>query len=159
MGAPYNYLQDKAEQAVRAVIVAAVTGIPDAQVFTSFVSGYDDAQGTHSVLISAEGGLEDGFGSGNYRISVRVQVRSNIDQDVTGEGGTEVATHRSNVGKVFDALLVPSVTLSASLSAAVTDFTVLNSIELRLGRQRVENRKAISELMLEFTAVPSDVTV
>ena len=157
MAAPYSAIGTKAEEAVRAVIIAAVTGIADAQVFVSFQSGGSTVMSTHSVAITSEGAIEDGHNSGNWRMSVRVEVMSNLDQSVEGEGGTEAATHREYAGKVFDALSVDSATLAASLSSAVTDFFVQDSISIRHGRQRVENRKAISEMMLEFSAIPSDV--
>lgn len=157
MAAPYNLLCDKAEQAIKAVIVAAATGISDDQIFTAFNSGNDDTIGTHSVSIVCQGGIEDGFNTGNYRLTATVTVESNLDQDVEDEGGTEVTTHRQYVGKVFDALTVDPATLATSLSSAVSDFYVYGSIIVSLGSNMVENRKAISEFSLEFTAVPSDL--
>jgi hypothetical protein len=153
--APYNAIEDKAELAVQAVIRAAATGVPDAQVFTTFQSGYDTPTGTHSVSVTCEGGLEDGFGTGAHRLSIRVQVSSNLDQSVTDEGGDEVSTHRTYAGKVFDAISIDSATLAASLTSSVADLTVFDSIAIRHGRLSVRDRKAVSEMMLEFTAIPS----
>ena len=156
MAAPYNSLSTKVEKAFQAVIIAAATGIPDDQVFIAFQSGYDTPVGPVSVGISCEGGIEDGFGSGNYRLSVRVVVSSTLDQDVTDEGSTEAETHQSYVGKVFDALCTTDI--ADSLTSAVDDFKAYGSINRRIGRNRVENRKAVAEMMLELSCAPSDIT-
>lgn len=155
MAAPYSDIQEKAEQAIQAVIIAAATGIPDAQVFTAFQSGADAAIGPTSVAITCEAAVQDVFGENCHRLSVRIEVMTNLDQSVQDEGGTEATDHSTSVAKVFDALWDDA--LSTSLTDAVSDFTVFNSIGRVPGSRRVENRKAISEMLLEFTAVPSDI--
>lgn len=156
MGAPYNLIPDKAEQAIQAVIRAAGTGIPNDQVFASFAQGTETI-GPNHVRIEAQPGIERPQNSGVYRLSVVIQVQSNLDvDDETAPGTNPVTTHRDLAAKVFDALF--TTTLAQDLSDAIDDFYVFPSVERRLGRQRVENRKAVSEILLEFTAAPSDIT-
>lgn len=154
MVAPYNLIQDKAEQALQILIRNAATGVDSDQVFTGFNSG-STSVAAHSVSIVGQGAIETAIRSENFQVSVLVTVMSNLDQDVQDEGGDEVATHRQIAGKVFDVLCDSD--LATNMSAALEDFTVFDCVQRRSGRQRVENRKAISEMLLEFPAAPSDI--
>lgn len=152
---PANAIQDKAERAIQAVIRAADTGIPDAQIFTAFSSGYDEKVAANSVRIEAESAIEDGHNSGNYRMTVRVSVETNLDQDEVEVGGDEDNDHMLLSGAVFDALCDDE--LAEELSVAVSDFHVFDSIVRSFGRRAIEHRKATSEMTLEMSCVPSEL--
>jgi predicted PilT family ATPase len=154
MTAPYNSLDTKAENAVRQVIVNAATTIPDAQILTSF-EGNDTVVAPHSVIINCVGGIEDGHNSGNERLSITIKVKSSLDYSASTDQDPALV-HQVFAGRVWDA--IKSTTLAADMSAAVGDFYVFDSIQRRRGRTRVENRKAISEMLIEFTAAATDMT-
>ena len=158
----YNDLNEKAEAAIIAVIVAANTGIEEAQIFGSY-SDDSKFKGAASISIQAQGGAEDGFGSGNERLTFAIKVASNgdrlIDTDTQEDeaSGLSLTRHRATCAKVFDVLKQSSATLAAALSAAVTDFYVFPSIEIRRGPSRVNKRKFESEMSIEMTCAPSDI--
>lgn len=154
MAAPYNLIEDKAERALQILIQNAATGIDSDQVLTGFNSGATSV-GDHFVSIIGQGAIETAIRSENFQVSVIVTVQSNLDQSVTDEGGDEVDTHRELAGKVFD--VICDTDLAINMSAAIEDFTVFDCVQRRMGRQRVENRKAISEMILEFPAAPSTI--
>jgi len=158
----YNDLNEKAEAAIIAVIVAANTGIEEAQIFGSY-SDDSKFKGAASIAIQAQGGAEDGFGSGNERLIFAIKVASNgdrlIDTDTQEDeaSGLSLTRHRATCAKVFDVLKQSSATLAAALSAAATDFYVFPSIEIRRGPSRVNKRKFESEMSIEMTCAPSDI--
>lgn len=159
----YNDLPEKAEAAIVAVIIAAQTGVPDDQVFGSFT---DDAKtkGESSIHVESHGGTEDGVGSGNERLTFAVKLKSNADRrqddstEAEEETGTPLARHRLRAAKVFDVLKQSSTALAQQLSDAVPDFYVFDSIEVRRGPSRIENRKFVSEMTIELSCAPSDLS-
>lgn len=156
----YNDLAEKGEAALQAVIRAAATGIDALQVFTSF-SDDGDTMGAASIAINCLGGVEDGFGSGNERLSFSIKLKSSADRvetdGVLEEPGAPKARHRALLAKLVDVLKQEPDDLAAALTAAVEDFTAFASIEVRRGPLKTENRKFVSELLVEFACAPSDV--
>lgn len=159
--AEYNDLAEKGEAALQAVIREAGTGIDALQVFTSF-SDDGETMGPACVSINCVGGLEDGHGSGNERLSFSIKLKSAADRvETDGEledPGAPKARHRLLLAKLVDVLKQPPDELAADLTDAVEDFTVFDSIVFRRGALRTENRKFVSELMVEFSCAPSDVS-
>lgn len=159
-------LGEKAEAAVKAVIASALaalelatpgsTHIAATQIFTAFSDNLEVIRGDH-VSVNCLGGAEDGHKSGNERLLVSVKVRTPADiaEPDTEAPGARRARHRTNAGQVFDAL--KTTTIAADLSAAVSAFTVFNSVRFRRGASATVNRFFQSELILDFACAPSAI--
>lgn len=154
MGAPYTDLGEKGELALKAVLIAAASGIPDDQIFTSFSDDAETAGPAH-VVINCMGGLEDGINSGNERLGFSIKIKSNADRLTDELAGTPRLRHLDYVARIVDQL--KDTTLAALLSAAVVDFFVFNSITRRRGPMKTEDRKFVSEFILDFSCAPSDI--
>lgn len=156
----FNDLAEKAEAALQAVLRAAKTGVDALQVFTSFE---DDGATTAAecLVINCLGGLEDGHGSGNERLSFSIKLRSAADRVETDgtleEPGGPRTRHRSRWAKICDALKAEPDALALALTEAVDGFTVFPSIEFRRGPSRTGQRKFESEALLTFSCAPSDI--
>ena len=160
MSAPYRSLEQKAESAIREAIIAAATGLSDGDITTSFTSA-NKGSGQNHVTINSTGGIEDGYNSGNYRLTVEVRVFGKADEDDTRDGAGDIidttpAAFQALTGKVMDALY--DTALAATLSAAVADFTVFNSIVRRMLPTSVQNRQFACGVALEFSCCPSDIS-
>lgn len=160
MAAPYRSLEQKAEAAIKAVIEALSTGMAADDVTTSFTTA-NKTGGQNHVTINCTGGIEDGHNSGNMRLTVDVRVFGKADEDETLDGAgavidTTPAAFQTLTATVMDALY--DTALASTLSAAIADFTVFNSIVRRILPTVVNNRQFACGVSLEFSAAPSDIS-
>lgn len=141
MAAPYSNILTKLETAAQ--VVYAATASPATQ-FT----GIDDATRTvPNVTFIAELGDEFPQASGNYNVTLRIQVVTNVD-----DSGAN--THAALAATVFDVFLMDN--LAATLSATATDFHVIG-IKNPRHSERTEARLHISELTLECLSCATDL--
>lgn len=98
------------ELAVKAIIDAGALGV------ATFIGQDSHNQVRPSITIYAERGDELFIGSGNYRASVTVQVRSNASD-------TSEEMHRQRVGNVFDLVRVDDLASTLSGNSDVYVFS------------------------------------
>lgn len=141
MGAPYNNLLTKLEAAAEAYYAATVTS-----PLTTFTGIEDATRTVPNVTFIATQGSEFPQGSGNFTVTLQMQVVTSIDE-------TTIANHKTYVARAFDAFMMDD--LSTQLSAQATDFFVLGVNNPRIS-ERTEARLQISELELDCYACATD---
>lgn len=154
MPAPYNDLGEKAELALAAVLTAALTGV--ANIFTSFQDALETPKEASWVSIQCLGGPEDSSNSGNELLTFSVKVGTSATLAEGELPGAARTRHRTNCAKVFD--VIKDTGLAASWSAGLADFTVFGDITVRRGANRIEDNWFVSELLVQATCAPSDIT-
>lgn len=143
----YNDLFSKVEEALKVVVDAA--GL-DSGVTVNTGLDDDNIQAPY-VLCGAVGSSgEVVTDTATHEIQAQVIVASSAD-----DGDTPLATHRAFVQTVFDAILDSDI--AATLTAAVSDFTVLDVWESSRDSDQVE-RDIRNILNLTLIAAPSDIT-
>lgn len=144
MGAPWNDLNGKLEEA----LVSVVNGLGlDASITVNAGLTPDDLALPYVVCTATGSGDEVVRGTGIFPVTATITVASSADD-------TALADHRARVATVFDGFL--SDTISATLSAAVDDFHCFDVFFRSLPAEEVDRQL---RNMLEIEAVICGVNI
>lgn len=149
MSAPYNAILQKCEQAMVALI-----GTQAAPVLGGRASLIKPAP---VVICYAENAIEDFPGSGNYKVKLRVSVKTPAEPD-----GSTITFHEELCASVFDwckdQTLAVDLTAS-SVTAGISDFCVQGAIDRGLSSGITPDSDAwIDSLELELYACATNLS-
>ncbi len=145
MAAPYSNLLTKLEAAAAAVYTATATG-----AVTTFTGIDDSTKVVPSVVFTGTLGEEFPQASGNFRCTLTISVRSNVNE-------TNKAAHLALAANAFDVFMLDDI--ASTLSGATggqTDFHVIGVNNPRFS-ERTEARMHISEMEMDCYACATDL--
>lgn len=150
---PYQFTDEKAEEALVEVIRDYADQVPTDIIFTSY-QPHTETVVLPRVTVRCTGGSEEELESGIEYLELDVTVESSADQ--SSDNPDPVALHRLIKGRVFDVLMRDD--LHTLMSAAVDDFTVVQFCLRRRGANDTDERRFVSSMTVIATCAAKDIS-